>query len=179
MNKLAPVLLIFLAFTFVASASDVTRFQGPRWTYPGQIRSHLSTTHSSVLVKEGTYNELPNLNLNQLITVHDNLHNVGRSGIVAPAAPAAPAAAEIFEFTTPKQTVKCPHCCEPFSVSVTVSSSPRTVKQPPVKTPVKQPSVKTPVKQPPVKQPSSNCPGGVCPTGNNYNAPRRVLPWRR
>ncbi len=64
----------------------VVRSSGPSWTWPGDLRSHLATTHGYSLPWLAT------LSSAELRSLHDNDHNSGRvtgSGVVRYAAPTA------------------------------------------------------------------------------------------
>lgn len=51
---------------------SVSRYSGPSWTWPGNLRSHLESTHGI---------DTDGLSHSELQDIHDNLHNVGSSGI--------------------------------------------------------------------------------------------------
>lgn len=53
---------------------NVVRYGGTTWTWPGNLRRHLETVHGV---------STAGLSDSQLRTVHDNLHNTGRSGITS------------------------------------------------------------------------------------------------
>ena len=53
-------------------SKSVTRYGGTTWTWPGNLRSHLESEHGI---------DTSGLSDSELRTVHDNLHNTGRSGI--------------------------------------------------------------------------------------------------
>lgn len=55
-----------------ATCRSVTRYGGTTWTWPGNLRSHLESEHGI---------DTSGLSDSELRTVHDNLHNTGRSGI--------------------------------------------------------------------------------------------------
>lgn len=67
-----PAPRTYSAPSYQSSGRNVTRYGGPTWTWPGNLRQHLESTHGV---------NTAGLSDSQLRTVHDNLHNARSSGI--------------------------------------------------------------------------------------------------
>jgi thiol-disulfide isomerase/thioredoxin len=61
-----------LARQYPYTSRSVVRYGGSTWTWPGNLRSHLASAHGI---------NTNGLSDSELRTIHDNLHNTGRSGI--------------------------------------------------------------------------------------------------
>lgn len=76
---------------------EVRRYPGSPWTWPGDLRTHLIAKHGM-----GS-DQLSGLSHGELKTIHDNLHNRQRTGLMIYSAPSH---GESTSVSSPSRTVK-------------------------------------------------------------------------